>query len=127
MSLQGVTVTPRFIFGVDGKIPNSLHVVEEKKLIYVAGHNIVIYNTDEQTQSFIPGSPKSEAINYIALSATSKYLAICERGQDRAMCTIIDVVQRRAKKTIPDVDVMENIPYQSKEFISAAFSVKNER
>ena len=47
LSTQGVTVTPKFVFGVNGNINNALAIVEEKKLIYVAGHNIIIYNTDE--------------------------------------------------------------------------------
>ena len=45
--MQGVTVTPRFIFGVNGKLNNCLTLYEEKKLVYVAGHNIVIYDNDE--------------------------------------------------------------------------------
>ena len=47
--MQGVTVTPKFVFGVNGQINNCLAIVEEKKLIYVAGHNVIIYNTDEMT------------------------------------------------------------------------------
>ena len=125
--MQGVTVTPKFVFGVNGEIKDCLHIVEEKKLIYVAGHNIIIYNTDEQTQYFIPGSPNSDAINYITISATQKYLAICERGSEHALCTIYDIVHRKKKKTIPDEEVMEVIPYQAKEFLNCAFSVKNER
>ena len=125
--MQGVTLTPKFVFGVDGRINNCLHMVEEKKLIYVAGHNIIIYNTDEGTQYFVPGSSNSDGINYIALSATSKFLAICERGAEHAMCTIYDIVHRKKKKTIPDEEVMEAIPYQAKEFLSCSFSVKNER
>ena len=48
MNMQSVTVTPRFIFGVNGGLSNSMHMHEEKHLIYVAGHNIVIYDLEEQ-------------------------------------------------------------------------------
>ena len=50
MSMQGVTVTPRFIFGANGQINHCLHLHEEKQLVYVAGHNVIIYNMDECQQ-----------------------------------------------------------------------------
>jgi len=75
-----VTLTPRFIFGVNGQIKNSLFIIEEKKLVYVAGHNVIIYNVEENTQFFIPGSEGTECINFITLSPTNRFLAICERG-----------------------------------------------
>lgn len=42
--LQGIQVTPKFVFGVDGQLNNSLHLHDERCLIYVAGHNIIVYN-----------------------------------------------------------------------------------
>jgi len=41
---------------VNGGLNKCLHIHEEKKLIYVSGHNIIVYNTDEQSQQMIPGS-----------------------------------------------------------------------
>jgi hypothetical protein len=46
---QGVSLIPRFIFGVNGEIRNSIAVVDDKKVLYVAGHNIVIYDPDEKS------------------------------------------------------------------------------
>jgi hypothetical protein len=48
--------------------------------VYVAGHNVIIYNVEENTQFFIPGSEGTECINFITLSPTNRFLAICERG-----------------------------------------------
>jgi len=70
LGLQGVTLTPRFIFGVNGQIKNNLFIIEEKKLVYVAGHNVIIYNVEENTQFFIPGSEGTESINFITVSPT---------------------------------------------------------
>ena len=47
LSMQGVNVTPKFLFGVNGQINNSLHMADEKKLIYVAGHNTIVFNTED--------------------------------------------------------------------------------
>ena len=41
------------------------------------------------------------------------------------MCTIYDINSQKKKKTLPDPDV-DNREYQSKEFLSAAFSWKDE-
>ena len=47
LTMQGVTVTPKFAFGSNGQINHSLHIVEDKRLVYVAGHNVIIYHTDD--------------------------------------------------------------------------------
>jgi hypothetical protein len=47
LGLNGITVTPRFVFGVNGDLRNNLHLVDEHKLAYVAGHNVVVYSTED--------------------------------------------------------------------------------
>ena len=47
LSMQTVTVTPKFIFGAAGQLNNCLQIHEEKKLVYVAGHNVVIYDLED--------------------------------------------------------------------------------
>lgn len=79
MSMQGVSVTPKFVFGCNGKLNSSLYMHEEKNLVYVAGHNVIVYNLDEGQQMFIPGSENSDEINFITLSQTGRFLAMCEK------------------------------------------------
>lgn len=55
LGLQGITVSPRFVFGVNGELHNNLHLVDEHKILYTAGHNIVVYSTDEKIQHFLNG------------------------------------------------------------------------
>jgi hypothetical protein len=46
---QHVTLKPEFIFGCNGEIPNSLKLMpDERSLMYVAGHNVVMYNIEEK-------------------------------------------------------------------------------
>lgn len=61
--------------------------------MYVAGHNVIIFNPEENegTQQFIPGSEGTECINFITISPAKKFLAICERGDVRAQCTIYNM------------------------------------
>ena len=126
MSMQGVTVTPRFIFGANGSLNKCLHIHEEKKLVYVAGHNIIVYNTDEQTQQFIPGSENAIEINYITLSPSGRFLAYCERAEPRAQVTVYDIANRKKRKTLPELET-ENLQIQCKEFLSCAFSPTNDK
>ena len=126
MSMQGVTVTPRFNFGCNGQLNNCILMHEEKKLIYVAGHNIVVYNTDEQTQSFIPGSENATEINFITLSATGRYIAYCERAEPRAQVTVYELANRKKRKTLPEPE-MENLSIECREFLGCAFSPTTEK
>jgi WD40 repeat protein len=119
-------LTPKFLFGVNGDIPNSLHVIEDKKLLYIAGHNVILYNIDERTQFFIPGSENSAGINSISVSPSKRFLAICEIGDVRAMCTIYDITSRKKKRVLPENEYETN-DFTTKTFLSAAFSPKNEK
>ena len=102
--LQGITVTPKFIFGVNGELRRNVHLIDNHKLLYTAGHNIVIYNLEDKTQDFLPGTEGTEGITAVAISTHKKHIAICEKGPTRAMCHIFDVVSRRKRKTTPEAD-----------------------
>ena len=55
-SMHGVTVTPRHFFGVNTNVRNSIFLVQEDNtLLYVAGHNIILFKLDEKEQSFMAG------------------------------------------------------------------------
>ena len=125
MSMQGVTVTPRFVFGVNGQLNNCLHLHEEKKLVYVTGHNIVVYNTDEGTQQFIPGSENADEINFITLSPSGRFIAYCERAEPRAQVTVYEIVSRKKRKTLPEPEM--DVSIQCKEFLGCAFSPTTEK
>ena len=55
-SMQGVSVTARHFFGVNTNVQGCLQLVQEDNtLLYVAGHNVVMYKLDEKEQYFMPG------------------------------------------------------------------------
>jgi hypothetical protein len=90
---------------VDGQVLNSLFVVGEKKLVYVAGANVVVYNMNELdngTMQFIPGEENNEGINHISLSENKSLMAICQRGEARALCTIYDFNDAKKIAFLPD-------------------------
>jgi hypothetical protein len=102
-----------------------LYIIDEKKLLYVAGHNVIIFNPEEGTQYFIPGSENVEAINFITISPAKKFLAICERGETRAQVTIYNLQTRKRQKVIPEID--QEVDYKTKEFLGVAFCPKDEK
>lgn len=55
-SNQGVAVSARHFFGVNTNVHDCLFLVQEdNSLLYVAGHNIILYKLDEKEQYFMPG------------------------------------------------------------------------
>lgn len=79
-SMQGVSVAARHFFGVNTNVQDCLHLVQEDNtLLYVAGHNVVMYKLDEKEQYFMPGSPDTEAITHVSISKSKQYIAVCER------------------------------------------------
>ena len=75
---------PKYVFGCDGRIPSSLHMIDDTKFIYIAGHNLIVHNLDDPlNQNFIPGSTWMDSINRVAVSPgePAKYMAMCETGK----------------------------------------------
>ena len=70
----------RYFFGVNAEIKNNLWLANDSKLVYVAGHNVVVTRLEDRSQYFLPGTGDCEMITAIALSSDGNNLAICERG-----------------------------------------------
>jgi hypothetical protein len=58
-------------------------------------------------------------INFITVNKDVQYLAICELGDPRAMCTIYDI-ENDKRKVIPENDYDQD--FKTKTFLSCAFS-----
>ncbi len=108
------------MFGVKGDVKNNLYYIDDQRILYPAGHNIVIFNVDDKNQQYIQGVEGSEGISALTVSPGRKYLAVCEKA-DRALCIVYDLSTLKRKKVLTSVD------YSSKEFISVAFSTQNEK
>ena len=94
---------------------DNIHYLEENVVLYPAGHNTVIYNTEQKTQKFIPGTGESKSISALAVSASKKYVAVAERAE-RGMVSVCDLHTLKRRKVLAAPDVL------SKEYVSLAFS-----
>ena len=89
--------------------------VEEHKVIYTAGHNVVLFNTEDKTMYFFSGQEGSLGITSIALSPLKRYLAIAEKAE-RAFVSVYDVHTQRKKKQFNTSDCA------STEYVSMSFA-----
>eukprot|EP00033_Pygsuia_biforma_P003159 GCRY01003467.1.p1 GENE.GCRY01003467.1~~GCRY01003467.1.p1 ORF type:complete len:1179 (+),score=364.32 GCRY01003467.1:161-3697(+) len=105
----------RCAFGLKGDVSHCLSYLDEQTLVYPAGHNVILYNTEQKTQKFIPGTEKSEGVTCLCISPNKRYVAIAERDE-RALITIYDLHSLRRRK------VLSTAECGSKEFVSMAFS-----
>lgn len=109
------------IFGLKSDVANNIHFVEDNQVLYPAGHNIIIYNLHTKTQRFIHGSDVNglqgrTEITALAVSPNKRYVAIAERGRERAVCHVYDVRKLKKRKTLNTSEV------HSREFTSLCFS-----
>ena len=51
------SVSLKHIFGLKGDVKDNIHYIDETNVLYPAGYNIVLYNTEKKTQKFVPLQP----------------------------------------------------------------------
>ncbi|CAJ1350252.1 unnamed protein product [Effrenium voratum] len=117
----GVQLAHRHVFGFKSGVKGNMHFKDDAHLLYPAGHNTILYHADHKTQMRVfPGSEGSEGITSLALSPNCKFLAVCEKFQERAVCYVYDVTtgkRRRGQLSYADCD--------AREYVCAAFSAEN--
>jgi cilia- and flagella-associated protein 57 len=89
-ALPMMNVTPKFMFGLKSDVKNGIHYLDDQRILYVCGHNVVIYSFEDKSQIFIPGTEGSEGISALSLSKSKRFLAVCEKSE-RAFCSIYDI------------------------------------
>ena len=94
---------------------DNICYLDEQTIIYPSGSNCILFNIDQKSQRFIPGTDKSAGMTALAVSPNRRYVAIAEKGE-KATITIYDLNTLRKKKVLSSPEV------QSTEFVSLAFS-----
>lgn len=69
----------RHVFGLKGSVKDNIHFLEDVTVVYPAGRNVIVYNTEQKMQRFIGGTPESDGISAIAISANRKLIAVAEK------------------------------------------------
>ena len=74
------TLIPRIVFGLKGESKNNLQYTDDNTLVYPAGRNVIVYQTEQKNQRFISGTADTDGITALAVSANKKYVAVAERA-----------------------------------------------
>ena len=125
MALSTSALGHRYIWGLKGDVRQNVAFHDEHTIVYVAGHTVVLYNTNEKRQRFIPGtsggdaSGQSEGITALALCPSKRFIAVAEKAE-RAFIVVYDLRTLRKRKNLAHAEE------QAREYISMAFSTDNE-
>ncbi len=106
---------PKHIFGLNSSVSGNISYHDEQTIVYPSGSNCVMYNIDQKTQKFIPGSDKTEGMTAMAVSPNRRYVAVAEKGE-KAIVSIYDLHSLRKRKILSSTEV------HSAEYVSLAFS-----
>lgn len=109
-------VSHKFVYGLKGDVANNIAFIDETTVIYPAGANTVLYNTESKAQKFIPASESSEAVTAMDLTNSKRYAAIAERGGEKPVICIYDLSSMRKRKSLVPSDP------ECKEFVYVQFS-----
>lgn len=78
MAIAGVEAS--YAFGLANDVCDNVCYLDEQHVVYPAGATLVIYNTSQHTQRFIPPSEGSTGMTAMAVSPNRRYVALAERG-----------------------------------------------
>jgi hypothetical protein len=93
----------RHVFGCRGDLRDGLHQVDEQNLLYVAGHNLVLYNIELRTQRFIGGSQDVDNMCAVAVAPSKKHVAVAERAE-KGTVTVFDLQTLKRRKVLTSYD-----------------------
>jgi hypothetical protein len=73
----------KHIFGINSSIPKSLHLLQNEKMLYVAGYYAVVYNPreKEKSQNYYSGADDFRSITSVCVSSSKKQMAMGLRGE----------------------------------------------
>eukprot|EP00760_Papus_ankaliazontas_P029336 PhM_4_TR420/c0_g1_i1/m.15018 len=101
-------VSKRHSFGLHADCAENVHWLDDTRLAYPVGRNLVFHNTQSNTQKFLQGAEKIDKITAMAISPGKKFIAVAESG-DQAQIEIFDTnnsssqTRRRKGLNVPDL------------------------
>ncbi|XP_053325091.1 cilia- and flagella-associated protein 57 [Spea bombifrons] len=113
-----IVAQSHYIFGLRATVVNNVFFFDEQTIIFPSGNNCIKYNVDQKWQKFIPGSEKSLGMQALAISPNRRYLAVSEKGPEKATITIYELASVPFKKR----KVLSAPDLTAHEFVSIAFS-----
>lgn len=114
-----VTLVPKHIFGAKADTHAPVAHLNDHRVLYTAGHNVVIYNRDDRQMQVLSALEGSWGISCLSLCPRKRYLAVAEKAE-RGIVFVYDTLKKNKKRTLATTDVMAS------EYIAMAFAHKQE-
>lgn len=114
-----VTLVPKHIFGAKADTRGPVVHLDDHRVLYTAGHNVVTYNRDDRQMQVHSALQGSWGISCLALCLRKRYLAVAEKAE-RGIVFVYDTLKKNRKRTLATTDVVAN------EYIAMAFAPKQE-
>lgn len=111
--MSGGKLVVKQVLGLNSRIKNCITFSEDHHLAYVAGHQVVVLNTETKEQNFIPGTftYQHQSLGFTALAASlsKKIIAVAEKVEPSAIVTFYDSHTLRKKRllTYPELGSSE--------------------
>jgi WD40 repeat protein len=122
------TLAPVNIFGIRSDVNDNVCFLDEQNVIYPAGANIVLYNTDLKTQRFISAGEGAGKFTAMAVSPNRRYIAVAEKA-DKPCVVVYDLQTLKKKKVgvqasglMVQALQLADDDTQTQEFVAMAFA-----
>eukprot|EP01065_Artemidia_motanka_P053300 TRINITY_DN985_c0_g1_i1.p1 TRINITY_DN985_c0_g1~~TRINITY_DN985_c0_g1_i1.p1 ORF type:complete len:1217 (+),score=514.48 TRINITY_DN985_c0_g1_i1:99-3749(+) len=116
--IDSLKMSRRHVFGVKADVKDNIHYIDDQTIAYPVGRTFVIYNQVTNTQKFIMGPDKAEAITAMALTPNKKYIAVAVSGESPSV-EIFDTTNRKRRKVLT---LQDPASLESREYVCLAFS-----
>ena len=73
-------------------------------LVYPAGHNTIIYNTEDRKQKFIHGTEGTEGITAMAVCPSKRFVAVAEKSE-RGLVNMYDLKTLKKRKVLSTTEI----------------------
>lgn len=112
------TVHLNYSFGLTEGVSQCAGYVDEQTVIYPAGNNLVLFNTDQRVQRFLPfRQDGGEGATALAVSSNRRFAAVAEKHEQKPIVVIFDLQAMRRRKILTCSEVTA-----SEGYVSIAFS-----
>ncbi len=101
------------MFGFKGDVSNAISFIDETTVLYPAGSNTILYNTETKQQRFIPVTDTCEAITALCVSPNKRFVAVAERGDKSPLVAVYDLNTMRRRKILNPVETESKAIYKT--------------
>eukprot|EP00656_Telonema_subtile_P012646 TRINITY_DN1637_c0_g1_i2.p1 TRINITY_DN1637_c0_g1~~TRINITY_DN1637_c0_g1_i2.p1 ORF type:complete len:1081 (+),score=255.42 TRINITY_DN1637_c0_g1_i2:111-3353(+) len=106
----------RHSFGVKPSVNDGVAYISDTDVVYPCGRTIVVHDTEQNHQRFLPGADTLSDIACMAISPSLKLAAIADKGTEHPSLAVFDLTTLKRRRHFSCADML------SQEYVSLSFS-----